>query len=113
MSRPSKFDSFVAQFKHRRSIHRPIAANVWTFTDGSGKKQRAELTVGKPRRVPGEPEWYCEVRVSAWMSHVVPIIGVGPLDSLDNAMKLVRAFQEHVGDLHITRLSGRRSRKIR
>jgi hypothetical protein len=111
MSKASKFDSFMAQFKHRRSVRRPIAADVWTFTDASGKKRRAELTIGKPRRVPGEREWYCEVRVSGWVSHVIPAIGIGPLDSLDNSMKLVRRFQEYVGDLHIARLSGSRSRR--
>ena len=110
MPKPSKFDSFIAQFKHRRSVHRPIAADVWAFTDASGKKQRAELSIGKPRRVPGEREWYCAVKVSTWMKHVFPAIGVGPLDSLDNAMKLARGFQEHVGDLHITRQSGSRAR---
>ena len=95
----------MAQFKKRRSIPRPIATDVWTFTDASGKKRRAKLSIGKPRRVPGEPEWYCEAHVSEWMSHVVPAIGVGPLDALDNAMKLVRGFQEYVGDLHIKRRS--------
>ena len=110
MSKPSKFDAFIAQFKRRRSIRRPIATDVWTFTDASGKKCRAELTIGKPRPVPGEREWYFKVRVSAWNSHVIPAIGAGPLDSLDNAMEVVRAFQEYVGDLHITRQSERPSR---
>jgi hypothetical protein len=105
MAKRSKFDSFMARFKNRRSIQGPMATDVWTFTDASGKTHRAKLSIGKPRRVPGEAEWYCEVRVSEWMSHVVPAIGVGPLDSLDNAMKFVRGFQEYVADLHIKRRS--------
>lgn len=105
MPKPSKLDSFMAGFKRRRSIQRPIATDVWTFTDRSGAKRRAELTLGKPHRVPGDEGWYCEVRVSGWMSHVMPALGSGPLDLLDNAMKVVRGFQEYVADLNITRQS--------
>ena len=44
------------------------------------------------------------------MSHVMAAVGTGPFDSLDNAMKVVRGFQEYVGDMHITRQSDRSSR---
>lgn len=111
MSKPSKLHSFMGRVKRQRSIKRPIASDVWTFTDGSGKKRRAELTIGKPRPVPGGRGWYCEIRISGWLAHVFPAMGAGPFDSLDNAMKLIRAFEEDVAHMHITAQSYGHSRR--
>ena len=101
--RPSPAESLAAQFKHRRSIAQPVASDTWTYTDAAGEKHKTRLQLGKPQRVPRDPRgnWFCPVYIEGWTPHVVPAIGVGPFDSLTNALLLVRSFRDHVADMHI------------
>ena len=104
------FDRLTAPLRRLRSIRRPIAADVWTYTDASGKRRKARIAVAKPRPIPRDPQgdWYCAVYISGWRRHVIPVFGIGPLDSLANAVTLVQRFQEEIGTSHIIRQAGKR-----
>jgi hypothetical protein len=90
-------------FQRQRTVRSPVASEVWTYTDGKGRKQRTEITLGTPRPIPGDKngDWFCPIYISGWMPHVIPALGIGPIDSLTNALALVRAFREHVADMNI------------
>ena len=79
----------------------PIASDVWTYTDGKGRTRKARVAVGKPQTIPNDPngDWFCPAYVEGFTPHVIPAIGVGPLDSLMNAITIVRGFQDHVGTM--------------
>lgn len=101
-------ESLLVRSKRQHSVPSPIASDTWSYSDGAGNKKTAKLQVGKPRRIPRDKrgDWYCAVHVEGWTPHVVPAIGIGPLDALMNALTLVHSFREHVADMHIARKSG-------
>ncbi len=103
--RRSPVESLAATFKKRHSVSQPIASDTWTYTDPAGQKHAVRLQVGRPQPVPGDEQrdWFCPVYVEGWTPHVVPAIGIGPFDSLMNALALVRSFREHIADMHIAR----------
>lgn len=111
--RPSPAESLFASFKNRHSIPRPIAFDTWTYTDRAGAQHVAKLQIGKPQRVPRDKrhDWFCPVYVEGWTPHVVPAMGIGPFDSLMNALMLVRSFREHIADLHITERQTSKTRR--
>lgn len=90
----------------------PIASETWTFKDHKGRKRTARIEIGAPQQITGKSneDWYCPVFVEGWISHVTPIMGVGPLDSLLNATVLVRSFREYVGGLQISIVSPKGNR---
>lgn len=92
---------------------RPIASDTWTYTDREGQKHVSRLQVGRPEPIPGDNQraWFCAVFIEGWTPHVVPAIGVGPLDALMNGLLLVRSFREHVADMHISESPGPRRRR--
>ena len=108
------FERLTAPLRRLRSIQRPIAADVWTYTDASGKRRKARIAVAKPRPIPRDPEgdWYCAVYISGWRRHAIPVFGIGPLDSLANAMNLVQRFQEEIGTSHILTQAGKRFQSV-
>jgi hypothetical protein len=97
-------DTFIATFKRRRSVSKPIAADTWTFTDSKGRKRLARIEIGRPQRVPEDKnhDWHCPVFIEGWTPHVIPAMGIGPIDSLMNAVTLVRSFHEHIAAQQIT-----------
>ena len=103
---------FAMRLRRRRSIQRPIASDVWTYTDASGARRKATIAVARPRPIPRDPngDWYCAVHISGWRRHVIPAFGIGPLDSLANALNVVQAFKEEIGTSHILWKPGKRSR---
>lgn len=103
----------MSSFRQQRTIAEPVAAEVWTFSDGKRRKRKAQVSVGKPQRIPNDPNgnWFCLIYVEGWVSHVFPAIGVGPLDSLMNALKMVSGFREHIADMHISTDQGGQPRK--
>src|SRR5690349_2556222 len=91
-------ESFAASFQRQRTVRNPVASEVWTYKNRSGRKQRAEITVGRPRPIPRDSkgDWFCPVYIRGWTPHVIPAFGIGPIDSLMNALTLVRSFREYV-----------------
>jgi hypothetical protein len=106
------FESFARRLRRGRSIPRPIASDVWTYTDASGARRRARISIAKPRPIPRDPQgdWYCAVHISGWRRHVIPAFGIGPLDSLANALQVVQFFKEEIGTSHIIWKRGQRAR---
>ena len=106
------FARFAAQVRRRTSINNPIASDVWTYMDASGARRKARMAVAKPRPIPRDPQgdWYCAVHISGWRRHVIPAFGIGPLDSLANALQVVQFFKEEIGTSHIVWKPGKRSR---
>lgn len=107
------FDAFVASFRRVRSVSDPVASEVWTIRDGKGRKRQFEITIGKPQPIPGDKkrDWCSPVYIAGWKSHVYPVFGAGPLDTLDNALKFVKIFRERVADMHIRSDRGAKARK--
>lgn len=95
--------AFVRRFKTQRSVAEPIASDTLTFKDRTGKKRVARVELGTPQQLPNDRhgDWFCPVFIEGWTPHVIPAMGIGPLDSLMNAVTLVRSFHEHIGSLNI------------
>jgi hypothetical protein len=75
-----------------------MAADVWTVRDRKGRRRRVRIEVGQPQPIPIDEieDWYCPVFIEGFTGHVVPAIGVGPIDSLMNAVIVLRGFHDHV-----------------
>jgi hypothetical protein len=106
------FDRLTARVSRLRAIRRPIASDVWTYTDASGTRRKTRISVARPRPIPQDPkgDWYCAVHVSGWRRHIIPAFGIGPLDSLANALQVVQFFKEEIGTSHIIWKRGKASR---
>jgi hypothetical protein len=72
-----------------------IADDYWEYTNPKGQQRIARLTVGRPVHYPEQRLWYCPVRIEGYTRpRIKPIFGMGPVDSLMNAMTFVRSFFE-------------------
>ena len=79
-----------------QSIDDPVAVDTWVY-DVNGIPQRTLIEVGRPvRRDPADPhsEWSCPLRIEGEFAGIRPVLGLGPVDALMNAMMLVRKFFE-------------------
>jgi hypothetical protein len=47
-------------------------------------------------------DWFCPVFIEAYTPHVIPAMGVGPIDALMNAATLLRSFHESIANMQIT-----------
>jgi hypothetical protein len=56
------------------------------------------IEVGQPQPIPFDEkkDWFCPVFIEGFTPHVVPAFGVGPIDSLMNAVTILRAFHDHI-----------------
>jgi len=78
-----------------RRIEDPIAEDCWEYTTPSGKQRISRLMVGRPVHYPERQLWYCPVLIEGYTKpRIRPIFGMGPVDSLMNAMTFVRTFFE-------------------
>jgi len=77
-----------------------IAADEWRYKTSDGKTVVARIEIGRPQRAHEDfhGDWYCPVFIEGYTSHVVAAMGVGPVDALSNAMMLVTAFSEQIGE---------------
>jgi hypothetical protein len=105
--------SFITTFKRQISVARPIASDVWTFRDAQGLKRQTRIEVGRPQPVPDDQnhDWFCPVFVEGWTPHVIPAMGVGPIDALMNAATLLRSFHESIANMQITQGKSKASAK--
>jgi hypothetical protein len=91
-----------------------MAADIWRVRDRSGRRRPVRIEVGQPRPIPidGNEDWYCPVFIEGFTGHVVPAIGVGPIDSLMNALTVLRGFRDHVAAQQIEpRSTGAKARR--
>jgi hypothetical protein len=78
-----------------RRIEDPIAEDCWEYITPSGKQRISRLMVGRPVHYPERRLWYCPVLIEGYTKpRIRPIFGMGPVDSLMNAMTFVRRFFE-------------------
>src|SRR5437868_6480346 len=75
-------------------IDTPIADDYWRYTTPQGKRRISRVTVGKPVHFPQERCWYSPVLIEGYLPRVTPVFGEGPVDSLMNAMALVKKFHD-------------------
>jgi hypothetical protein len=110
---PSK--SFMESFKRQRSVIGPIASDTWTFKGSRGRKRTVRIEIGKPQQVPQDANgaWFCPLFIEGYTGHVIPTMGAGPLDSLMNAMTLVRSFHEQIAWDQISQGKAKRTRRAR
>jgi hypothetical protein len=110
MTTRDPLETLRARLKLRRSVSDPVASDTWVITDASGRKRKARIDVGRPQRVPNDKQgdWFCPLFVEGWTPHVIPVMGAGPVDSLMNAITVVRSFLEHIAWLNISPRSKRK-----
>lgn len=78
-----------------RRIEDPIAEDCWEYITPSGEQRISRLMVGRPVHYPERRLWYCPVLIEGYTQPPIrPIFGMGPVDSLMNAMTFVRMFFE-------------------
>lgn len=80
-------------------IEDPIADDYWRYTTAQGKRRTSRLTVGRPVHFPQERCWYVPVMIEGYLTKVTPVFGQGPVDSLINALTVLKNFHEEVGEI--------------
>jgi len=76
-------------------IDDPIAEDCWEYVTPKGQQRLSRLVVGRPVHYPEQKLWYCPVLIEGYTRpRIKPIFGMGPVDSLMNAMTFVRRFFE-------------------
>lgn len=75
------------------TIDDPIADDFWSYENDEGVQHVARVTLGRPAPVSGDPgeHWYCPLRIEhrAMASEIQCMVGVGPVDALTNAARVV------------------------
>jgi hypothetical protein len=77
-----------------------IATDDWSYKASDGKTIVAHIEVGRPQPAPtdfSEGDWYCPVFIEGFTPHIIPAMGVGPVDALMNAIILIRTFSGKIG----------------
>ncbi|HEX8703105.1 MAG TPA: hypothetical protein VF815_29985 [Myxococcaceae bacterium] len=73
------------------SIDDPIADDLWSYENDDGTLHVARVTIGRPVPIPKDPngDWYCPLRIEHRTPEVLCVVGVGPVDALVNASRVV------------------------
>lgn len=98
----------------RQAVHsKPHRFRHPDVRDAKGQKRKARIEIGQPQPVPGDKDqnWFCPLYIQDWTCF--PAIGIGPLDSLMNAVTILRGFHDHVGGMHITYATSKPKRRRR
>jgi len=71
-----------------------IAEGVWHCYTHDGKERPTKITIGRPTRDQDDPntDWYCPIQIEHFTEGIITAMGVGPLDSLINAMNFLNSF---------------------
>jgi hypothetical protein len=79
-----------------KEIENIIAQDMWSYKAADGKTVTCKIIVGSPFLIPEDEnhDWVCPVWIEGFTPRIVPAFGVGPVDSLMNAMTLVKQFFE-------------------
>ncbi|WP_225414297.1 hypothetical protein [Stigmatella hybrida] len=80
------------------AINDPIADDLWSYENDEGVQRIVRVTIGRPLPIPGDPngDWYCPVRIEQRTPEILCMVGVGPVDALANAARVV---SEHFHEL--------------
>lgn len=96
-------------------IEEPFAEDYWEYVTPKGQKRISRLVVGRPVHYPEQQFWYCPVLIEGYTKpRIKPIFGMGPVDSLMNAMTFVRTFFEENFEIlpGVQPVSSRQSRSL-
>lgn len=76
------------------SIDDPIADDYWSHENDEGVRRVSRVTIGRPAPIPGDPNgnWYCPLRIDPGLAEIHCMVGVGPVDALVNASRVVKDF---------------------
>lgn len=85
----------------------PMAEDCWRYTTPQGKRRTSKIAVGRPVHFPQERCWYAPVMIEGYLPRVTPVFGEGPVDSLMNAMTLIKRFHDEIREI----VPGARKRK--
>lgn len=90
----------MADVPQYKSVTDPIADDRWAYVSPDGKLKTLRIIVGRPRPWPGDDkgDWVCPVVIEHVTPGVKAIAGVGSVDSLMNAVAVVKAFSDEIGD---------------
>ena len=80
-------------------IEDPMAEDCWRYTTPQGKRRTSKLVVGRPVHFPQERCWYAPVMIEGYLPQVTPVFGEGPVDSLMNAMMLIKKFHDEIREI--------------
>lgn len=82
-----------------RSVTDPIADDRWSYVSADGRSKTSQIIIGRPRPWPGDEngDWVCPIFIEHDTPGVQAIAGVGPVDSLMNAVAAVQAFADEIG----------------
>ncbi|MFL5347932.1 MAG: hypothetical protein ACJ8AT_24335 [Hyalangium sp.] len=80
------------------SIDDPVADDYWSYENDHGIKYEVRVTIGRPVAIPHDPngDWYCPIRIERFLPRILCVVGVGPVDALANAGRIIR---EHFHEL--------------
>lgn len=73
------------------AIDDPIADDFWSYENDEGVQHVVRVTIGRPTPIPSDPngDWYCPLRIEHRTPDILCMVGVGPVDALGNAMRVV------------------------
>jgi hypothetical protein len=72
------------------AIDDPIADDHWSYRTEDGTKRTSRITIGRPALLADGSHWYCPMYFEHVTQGIEYAFGVGPVDSLMNAMYFVR-----------------------
>ena len=75
-------------------IEEPVADDHWSYMTPQGERRTSRLMVGRPVDFPQERCWYAPVMIEGYLTKITPVFGEGPVDSLMNAMALIKKFHD-------------------
>jgi len=87
--------------KRNPKIHNVIATDQWYFKQKDGSVSSSKIIVGRPRperKHKKDSDWICPVYIEGFATKVIRVMGVGQVDSLMNAMILVKSVFDEVKD---------------
>jgi hypothetical protein len=103
----------MADLPQLKRIIDPIADDHWSYGGPDGMRVTSRVSVGRPQPWPRDTQgdWICPVSIEHFTDGVTTVAGVGPVDALMNAMALVKAFAEQVGQFTPRASEARQGRK--
>jgi hypothetical protein len=82
-----------------RRIGDRIADDHWSYSTPDGHGKTSRVVIGRPMPWPDDPQgdWICPVEIEGFTHGIATLAGVGPVDALMNAMRVVQAFADQIG----------------
>src|SRR3954465_14251302 len=68
------------------------------FLQGKGRTVQVHMVVGRPKPLP-ERDYYCPIQAEGFFKGVKLAFGVGPVDSLMNAMDILHRYSRYISGM--------------